>query len=71
LIFCCDLHDKKTAETTVYDIEDIEKRKEFIYNMRHNPYIWLCLFFNPCSFGSIYTEFKTKNSVQDLVCQEN
>jgi len=51
MIFCCDLHDPKTKSYYLAKLNIMNTREEFLKNIRTNPYIWLCCFFNPCDFS--------------------
>jgi len=57
--FCCDMHDKYTASYSIERFYEPENREAFLRLVRTNPYIWLCLFFNPCSFSVNYVNYAT------------
>lgn len=62
LFFCCDLHDPITNGFALRDLRRKGKRVEFLKEMRLNPYIWMCLFFNGgCQFSVNYVKYSAAN----------
>ncbi len=51
MIFCCDLHDPCTSRYSINEMDEDKRRDSFLEMIRTNPYIWTCLYFNPCDFS--------------------
>lgn len=64
LLFCCDLHDKYTSEYTVYK-RDRWTSKIFQEMLRINPYIWICMYFNPCDFSVNHVVYDASKRVDN------
>lgn len=51
MLFCCDLHDPYTSRYSINEMDEGKRRDSFLEMIRINPYIWTCLYFNPCDFS--------------------
>jgi len=59
--FCCDLIDPNTSQYSIQELDNQIKQKEFLKMLRRNPYILICLYFNPCSFSVNYVQYRVKS----------
>jgi len=64
MFFCCDLHDKYTSEYSVFK-NDEWTIGIFQQMIRINPYIWICMYFNPCDFSVNRVVYDASKRVDD------
>ena len=70
ILFCCDLHDPRVSKYSVNNKWDDKKKQEFLEIIRTNPYIWICLYFNPCDFSVnrvVYDASVAKETDEDII----
>ena len=64
IFFCCDLHDSHTSSYSVDGWNEYTV-KIFQEMIRINPYIWICMYFNPCDFSVNRVVYDASKRVDD------